>query len=358
VPCCGWHSREYYLDLETDEERRARIFPIIVSEYNPEWPHWYAEEKERLIRMIGSENIARITHIGSTSVPGLAAKPAVDILLEIAENTDIESLIAALPESEYICLREQTIPTPDRVVFLKGYTDTGFAERVFHIHVRDYGDWDELFFRDYLAAHPEAAAKYAALKKKLLNDYQNDRDGYTEAKDEFIKKHTIRAKNEAKVRVMREPDYKCLPEFLYQAIFIPEGVEPPQRSIINEPEIFIYIKDFGTKQGDLGVVAEQNGQMIGAAWTRIIPAYGHIDDKTPELAISVLPEFRGNGVGMKLMKKLFTLLRENGYKQTSLSVQKDNPAVRFYKRLGYQISGERVDHAGHEDFLMVKCLRE
>jgi len=160
----------------------------------------------------------------------------------------------------------------------------------------------------------------------------------------------------AKVRVMRESDCECLPEFLYQAIYIPEGEEWPPRSVINAPEIFVYIKDFGTKPGDLGVVAEQNSQIIGAAWTRIIPAYGHIDNETPELAISILPEFRGYGIGTKLMKKLFALLGQNGYKQTSLSVQKDNPAVRFYQRLGYEMTGERLDHVGHEDYLMIKHL--
>jgi GNAT superfamily N-acetyltransferase len=161
----------------------------------------------------------------------------------------------------------------------------------------------------------------------------------------------------AKVRVMRESDYVCLPEFLYQAIFIPEGVEPPPRSVINAPEIFIYIKDFGTNPGDLGVVAEQNGQVICAAWTRIISAYGHVNSETPELAISILPEFRGYGIGTKLMKRLFAVLREHGYSQTSLSVQKDNPAVRFYQRLGYEVVGDKLDHAGHEDFLMLKDLR-
>jgi ribosomal protein S18 acetylase RimI-like enzyme len=158
----------------------------------------------------------------------------------------------------------------------------------------------------------------------------------------------------AKVRAMREPDYDCLPEFLYQAIFIPENIEPPPRSIVNEPEIFVYIKDFGTQPGDLGVVAEQNGQIVGAAWTRIIPSYGHINNDTPELAISILPGFRGYGIGTKLMKKLFVELWENGYKQTSLSVQKNNPAVRFYERLGYEIFSKRLDHMGHEDYLMIK----
>jgi ribosomal protein S18 acetylase RimI-like enzyme len=160
----------------------------------------------------------------------------------------------------------------------------------------------------------------------------------------------------AKVRVMLASDYEWLPEFIYQALYIPEGEEWPSREIIYDPNIFIYIRDFGTQPGDLGVVAEQNGQIIGAAWTRIIPAYGHIDKDTPELAVSVLPEFRNYGIGSMLMRKLFEVLRKNGYKQTSLSVQKGNHAVRFYQRLGYTMSGERLDHAGHEDYLMIKEL--
>lgn len=161
----------------------------------------------------------------------------------------------------------------------------------------------------------------------------------------------------AKVRLIRTSDYVCLPEFLYQAIFIPKGVEPPPRSIINDPQIFAYIKDFSTQSGDFGVVAEQNGQVVGAAWTRIITAHGHINDETPELAISILPEFRGYGIGTKLMKKLFEVLRANGYARTSLSVQKDNPAVQFYKRLGYRITEEKIDHVGNEDFIMIRDLR-
>jgi Acetyltransferases len=160
----------------------------------------------------------------------------------------------------------------------------------------------------------------------------------------------------AKIRTMQESDHGCLNEFLYQAIFIPEGSKPLPRSIISEPDIFIYVKDFGGKPGDLGVVAEQNGQIVGAAWTRIIDAFGHIDDDTPELAISILPEFRSYGIGTKLMKKLFVSLREHGYTQTSLSVQKKNTAVRFYQRLGYKIAETNVDQTEHEDFLMIKDL--
>lgn len=181
---------------ETDKERQARIYPIILSGYNPAWPDWFADEKANLERLIGKDNIARISHFGSTSVPGLTAKPTVDILLEIAETVDIEELIALMPESEYICLRKEgnSLSEHDLVMFLKGYLSDGFADKVYHIHVRNPGDWDELYFRDYLISHPEAAAKYAELKRSLFNDYEHNRDGYTAAKGAFIKEITDKAR--------------------------------------------------------------------------------------------------------------------------------------------------------------------
>ena len=157
------------------------------------------------------------------------------------------------------------------------------------------------------------------------------------------------------VRGIASEDYPLLEDFLYHAIFVPEGEEEPAREIIFQPEIYVYIKDFGNKD-DCGVVAEMGGQLVGAAWARIIPAYGNIDDNTPELAISILPEFRGRGIGTDLMTNLFDLLRKRGYARTSLSVQQNNPAVRFYQRLGYVVTDEKTDHAGHEDFIMIKNL--
>jgi general stress protein 26/GNAT superfamily N-acetyltransferase len=147
-------------------------------------------------------------------------------------------------------------------------------------------------------------------------------------------------------------------DFLYNAIFVPPGMAPPTRDVISMPEISIYIDNLFGQKGDIGVVAERDCFPVGMAWTRIIPAYGHIDDETPELAISVLPEHRGQGIGTQMMEYLFELLREEGYKQTSLSVQTENPAVRFYQRLGYEIIEERSDNAGHADYIMVKKLGE
>jgi GrpB-like predicted nucleotidyltransferase (UPF0157 family) len=183
------------MEQESDQERQARLYPIILSEYNPEWVEWFAQEKENLERLIGAEHIDRISHFGSTSVPGLVAKPTVDILLEINESTKVDQLIAALSEPEYICLNPPDMPTsPPHLMFLKGYLTDGFAEKVYHIHVRYRGDPDEFYFRDYLIRHPEVAAEYALLKRTLFRDYEHDRDGYTMAKTAFIRNVTEKAK--------------------------------------------------------------------------------------------------------------------------------------------------------------------
>ena len=189
-------------DHETDKERQARIYPIILSEYNPAWPEWYAEEKANLERLIGIKSIARISHFGSTSVPGLTAKPTVDILLEIKEDASVDKLIDALSSPEYICLNPPDMPTPPpHLMFLKGYLSDGFAEKVYHIHVRYLRDltnhaviWDELYFRNYLIAHPETAAEYAALKTRLHKGFEHNRDGYTNAKTAFIREVTDKAR--------------------------------------------------------------------------------------------------------------------------------------------------------------------
>ena len=181
----------------TDEERAA-LYPIILSEYHPAWPAWYEEEKQSLQRLLGPEIMVGIHHCGSTAVPGLLAKPTVDILLEIAPDTDIGALIASLPGPDYIPLYPPSIPSPPpHLMVIKGYTPTGFAEKVYHIHVRYPGDADtkeKLLFRDYLIAHPETAAAYAALKRELAGRFEHDRDGYTAAKGDFIRAVTARAK--------------------------------------------------------------------------------------------------------------------------------------------------------------------
>lgn len=177
----------------TDEDR-VRLYPIILTQYNSQWAKWFKDEKARIENMIGIENIISIKHIGSTSVKGLIAKPTIDILLEIQPQTDLQKLKASFPYPEYICIDNQTIPSNDLFLIMMGYTPEGFAKKVFHIHIRYKGDWDEEFFRDYLVAHPDTAAEYAELKLNLKDKYQYDRDGYTNAKGKFIADITAKAR--------------------------------------------------------------------------------------------------------------------------------------------------------------------
>jgi len=130
---------------------------------------------------------------GSTVIPGLLAKPTVDILLEIKSDVDLKYIASRIPNPEYFC-QWRDMPD-DPLILYKGYTPNGFAEKVYHIHVRYFGDWDELYFRDYLRVHPEAAFEYAALKRDLMQEFEHNRDGYTDAKGAFIREITERARN-------------------------------------------------------------------------------------------------------------------------------------------------------------------
>ena len=143
------------------------------------------------------------------------------------------------------------------------------------------------------------------------------------------------------IRKIRPEEYDLLREFLYQAIYLPEGVEPPPRSVVDLPELQVYVTDFGTRPGDHCLVAEVEKKIIGAAWCRIMEDYGHMDSDTPSLAISLLPEYRGQGTGTRLLNGLLHLLWENGYRRASLSVQKENPALRLYRRTGFRILAEK-----------------
>lgn len=155
-----------------------------------------------------------------------------------------------------------------------------------------------------------------------------------------------------KIREMREAEYPLLESFLYEAIFIPEGVpEKLPRSIIEKPELQVYISDFGTQKHDRALVAEADNKIVGAAWTRIMNDYGHVDDETPSLAISLYKEYRGRGIGTELMKSILLALKNSGYKRVSLSVQKANYAVKLYRKLGFEVLAQN-----EEEYIMVKRL--
>lgn len=155
---------------------------------------------------------------------------------------------------------------------------------------------------------------------------------------------------DCKIRKLRQEEYGILADFLYEAIYIPEGMDMPPRSIIEQPKLQLYISDFG-KEADYALAAEMGGRIIGVAWARIMDDYGHVDDETPSLAISLYKEYRGRGIGTELMRQLLYLLKENSYKKASLSVQKANYACKMYQKLGFDAVAEN-----EEEYIMVKQL--
>ena len=150
------------------------------------------------------------------------------------------------------------------------------------------------------------------------------------------------------IRKIKEKEYILLEDFIYEAIFIPEGVEPPPKSIINQPDLQVYIKDFGKEKDDICFVAETNSKIIGAVWVRDMKDYGHIEDGVPSFAISLYKPYRNFGIGTKLMKTMLSELKQRGYKKTSLAVQKENYAVKMYRKVGFEIIRET-----EEEFIMV-----
>ncbi len=143
-----------------------------------------------------SHSIIRISHIGSTAVDNIWAKPIIDILVEISPDENIDSVAQTVVNSGFIKMSE----SKGRISFNCGYTESGFAEKVYHLHLRFAGDNDELYFRDYLNDNPLIAKEYEQLKLNLRRQYERNRDAYTEAKTEFVKKHTEEAKHEYEAR--------------------------------------------------------------------------------------------------------------------------------------------------------------
>jgi GrpB-like predicted nucleotidyltransferase (UPF0157 family) len=180
-------------------EELGMLFPIFLTEPDPRWAFRYSREKKRIEKALDPAFIKAIEHIGSTSVPGLISKPTIDILLEIAENSDKQEFIDIMIRNGYQLIPKPENPPP-HMMFVKGYTKKGFRGQAFHIHVRYPGDWDELHFRNYLREHPETAMDYAKLKTELAVEYRNDRDGYTDAKTKFVQEINRMAREESRSR--------------------------------------------------------------------------------------------------------------------------------------------------------------
>ena len=153
------------------------------------------------------------------------------------------------------------------------------------------------------------------------------------------------------IRNIQPQEIPVLDDFLYEAIFIPQGVVPPPRSIIEQEDLQLYVRGFGESPHDHCLVAECDGKIVGAVWVRVMDDYGHVDNQTPSLAISLYPDYRGQGIGTQLLHQMLELLRQEGYAQVSLSVQKENYALRMYQKAGFKIMEDRG-----EELLMLAQL--
>lgn len=155
-----------------------------------------------------------------------------------------------------------------------------------------------------------------------------------------------------RIRKLKKSEYPLLKEFLYQAIFQRDKKNPIPRSVLDDPAVNVYVQDFGSYQEDFCLCAETKEKIVGAVWVRNIQGFGSIDDQTPEFAISLYPEYRGQGIGTALMLAMLQHLREKGYAQTSLAVQKDNYALKMYKQVGFKIVDEN-----DEEYIMLCKLK-
>lgn len=179
-------------------EELWQLFPIFLVEHNREWVHWYDEEVKSIFLLVPEKYITRISHIGSTAISNIQAKNIVDILLEVPSEKELEPVKNILVENNWLCMSEKA----KRISLNKGYTKQGFADKVFHLHIRVVGDNDEIYFRDYLIENGDIAKQYEKLKLKLWKEFEHDRDGYTDAKSDFIRKYTKIAKERHKSHIL------------------------------------------------------------------------------------------------------------------------------------------------------------
>ncbi|MDE6441251.1 MAG: GrpB family protein [Clostridia bacterium] len=169
-------------------EELWELFPIFLTEHKPYWANWYEEEVAVLKNILPPDT--EYHHIGSTAINGIWAKPIIDILIVVKSDKQLKDTADILQKNGYIVMSANC----KRISLNKGYTDNGFAEKVFHLHIRLENDKDEIYFRDYLNNHFKVAKEYEEMKLQLWKKYEHNRDAYTAAKTQFVKKYTQLAK--------------------------------------------------------------------------------------------------------------------------------------------------------------------
>lgn len=159
---------------------------IEIVEYNADWANMFEQEAESIRQALGKDLIVEIQHIGSTAVPGLAAKPVIDIMLGLRDLSDGKNIIKPLQDLGYVYWADN--PNPEKMFFVKGMPPYG-KKRTHHIHVVEIDGefWQRRLFRDYLRIHPQEARRYEKLKRDLAARFRDDREAYTEGKSDFVR---------------------------------------------------------------------------------------------------------------------------------------------------------------------------
>jgi len=184
-----------YMGKELSEmtlEELWEMFPISLAEHSDKWADDYKEIELLLQNLFAGWPIHRISHIGSTAIAGIWAKNIIDVMIEFPESGRLVDAARILEQNGFTIMSADT----SRISLNKGYTPDGFADKVYHVHLRHAGDNDELYFRDYMNEHPDVAKEYEALKLRLWKRFEHNRDAYTDAKTEFITNWTAKARRE------------------------------------------------------------------------------------------------------------------------------------------------------------------
>lgn len=151
------------------------------------------------------------------------------------------------------------------------------------------------------------------------------------------------------IRPIRPTELPLLEDFLYEALWQPDPAQRLPREVVRTPALRLYVEAFGSQDGDCCLVAEVGGEVVGAAWCRVIRGFGWTGERIPELAVALYPSFRGRGFGTRLLRALLEELSGRGFRAVSLSVQRDNPAARLYLRLGFRTVAE------HDGEWVMRC---
>ena len=168
---------------------------VNIVEYDRRWQTLFAQEAERIWQALGNDLVAEIEHLGSTAVPGMAAKPVIDIMVGVHSLVDAKSAVPILESLGYVYWRED--PRPGRMFFVKGMPPSG-KQRTHHVHIVEVNSefWERKLFCDYLRRHPEEAKSYEALKRDLAASFRSDREAYTNGKNDYIQAVMAKARCE------------------------------------------------------------------------------------------------------------------------------------------------------------------